>query len=178
MLFKKIYNSFPFAVFVLILLDQALKIVIKNYFINSEFEILKNILILLPNLIKSHSWFNSLLNIKIGMSVYIIFTVIVIFLSFFVYGFLKKNKKDKLLVKLIFLFFFAGTICSLIDRIFWGGSLDFIYLKGFFVFDLKDIYLSLFEISLIFTIIVNFRALINFKFQIFWKYVLGRFGNG
>ena len=176
MLLKRVIKSFPFAVFILIVVDQVLKIIIKNYLFNSEFEIIKNILYFQPNLHKNHSWFNSLFNLNIEIFVYVIFTVIVIFLSFFVYGFLKENKKDKLLVKLVFLFFYAGAICSLFDRIFWGGSLDFIYLKGFFIFDLKDIYLSLFEISLIIMIIINFKALNNFKFSRFWKYVLGRFG--
>ena len=37
----------------------------------------------------------------------------------------------------------AGSICSLIDKLFWGGSLDFIQIPLFFTFDLKDCYLSL-----------------------------------
>ncbi len=40
----------------------------------------------------------------------------------------------------------AGTICSLIDKIFWGGSLDFLSIPGFFIFDLKDCYLTVGEI--------------------------------
>lgn len=36
----------------------------------------------------------------------------------------------------------AGVICSIIDRIFWGSSLDYIRIKGFFVFDLKDIFID------------------------------------
>ena len=178
MILKRLIKGFPLLVLVFIFADQFIKIIIKKYLINSEYEIIKNLLSFKPYFIQKHSWFNSLFDLKIGMSVYIIFTVIVIFLSFFVYGFLKENKKAKLLVKLVFLFFYAGTICSLIDKIFWGGSLDFIYLKGFFVFDLKDIYLSLFEIILIITIIMNFKALNTFKFKRFWNYVLDRFKNG
>jgi hypothetical protein len=42
----------------------------------------------------------------------------------------------------IFIFVFSGAMCSLIDKVFWNGSLDYIELKGFFTFDLKDVYVN------------------------------------
>lgn len=41
------------------------------------------------------------------------------------------------------LFFTAGLLCSFIDVVFWGGSLDFLRLSDWFTFDLKDIYLNI-----------------------------------
>lgn len=38
---------------------------------------------------------------------------------------------------------YSGVICSFIDVVLWGGSLDYIRLFDWFTFDLKDIYLSL-----------------------------------
>ncbi len=40
------------------------------------------------------------------------------------------------------IFCLAGIICSFIDVVFWGGSLDFIRLLDWFTFDLKDVYLT------------------------------------
>ncbi len=174
---KKIIGKYPLTVFILVSLDQILKIVVKNYFMDSEFDIIKNILSIQPSFIRAHSWLNSLFDLKIGMTVYVICIIIVLVVSFFIYGFLKKKKADNLPIELMFLFFYSGTICSLIDKIFWRGSLDYIFLKGFFIFDLKDVYLSLFEISLIVGVIINFKDLNKFQFKGFWKYVLDRFGN-
>ena len=39
-------------------------------------------------------------------------------------------------------FVIAGIICSFIDVVFWGGSLDFIGLFDWFIFDMKDVWLN------------------------------------
>ncbi len=56
--------------------------------------------------------------------------------------------------------FMSGGLCSLIDKVFWDGSLDYILLRGFFVFDLKDCYINIFTITAI-TIIFKYRKVIN-----------------
>ena len=35
---------------------------------------------------------------------------------------------------------------KLIDDIFWGGSLDYIQLFDWFIFDLKDVYFTIFAV--------------------------------
>ena len=40
------------------------------------------------------------------------------------------------------LFMIVGTVCRLIDAIFWGGSIDYIGLFDWFIFDLKDVYIT------------------------------------
>ncbi len=42
-----------------------------------------------------------------------------------------------------FLFISTGALCSLIDKIFYGGSLDFIGISDLFIADIKDIYINL-----------------------------------
>ena len=42
-----------------------------------------------------------------------------------------------------FLFILSGAICSLIDKIFYGGSLDFIGISNLFIADIKDLYINL-----------------------------------
>ena len=40
----------------------------------------------------------------------------------------------------------SGCLCSLIDKLFWGGSLDFLQIPTLFIFDLKDCYLTVAEV--------------------------------
>ena len=59
----------------------------------------------------------------------------------------------------MFAFLFSGAFCSLIDKIFWDGSLDYILVKGFFTFDLKDVYLNVFNGLLILSVLINNKIL-------------------
>ena len=43
----------------------------------------------------------------------------------------------------------------MIDNAFWGGSLDYITIKPFYTFDLKDLYITLCELFLITELIDN-----------------------
>jgi len=51
--------------------------------------------------------------------------------------------------------FLAGLAANLIDNAFWGGSLDYITIKPFYTFDLKDLYITLCELFLITELIDN-----------------------
>ena len=42
-----------------------------------------------------------------------------------------------------FIFVSCGALCSLIDKVFYGGSLDFIGISNLFIADIKDIYINL-----------------------------------
>ena len=42
-----------------------------------------------------------------------------------------------------FVFIFTGALCSFIDKVFYGGSLDFIGISDLFIADFKDIYINL-----------------------------------
>ena len=57
-----------------------------------------------------------------------------------------KQKKTTIVIRIIMICGLAGCLCSLIDKIFWGGSLDFLQIPGFFIFDGKDAYLTLSEV--------------------------------
>lgn len=52
-----------------------------------------------------------------------------------------KTKQTRFSVKIIMVCGLAGCLCSLIDKLFWGGSLDFLQIPNFFTFDIKDCYL-------------------------------------
>ena len=51
--------------------------------------------------------------------------------------------------------FLAGLLANLIDNGFWGGSLDYITIKPFYTFDLKDLYITLCELFLITELVDN-----------------------
>ena len=42
-----------------------------------------------------------------------------------------------------FIFISCGAICSLIDKVFYGGSLDFIGISNLFIADIKDLYINM-----------------------------------
>ena len=51
--------------------------------------------------------------------------------------------------------FLAGLGANLIDNAFWGGSLDYITIRPFYTFDLKDLYITLCELFLLTELIDN-----------------------
>lgn len=51
--------------------------------------------------------------------------------------------------------FLAGLFANIIDNAFWGGSLDYITIRPFYTFDLKDTYITLCELFLVTELIDN-----------------------
>lgn len=77
----------------------------------------------------------------------IVINLIILFLYWGGYRFYKiKRKKTTIVVRIIMICGLAGCFCSLIDKIFWGGSLDFLQIPNLFIFDGKDVYLTLSEV--------------------------------
>lgn len=76
-------------------------------------------------------------------------------LVFFIWETPEKAAVPSISVKVIMVCGFAGSLCSLIDKVFWGGSLDFIQIPKLFTFDLKDCYLSITQILFIIVAIIH-----------------------
>lgn len=75
----------------------------------------------------------------------------------------------------MYAFIFSGAMCSLIDKIFWNGSLDYILVNGFFTFDLKDVYINIFIGLLILSLLLKNKVLNQIDDNIvkdFTKYIL------
>lgn len=85
--------------------------------------------------------------------------ILVLFFSYYAFKYLEAKIAKNSMLDIIKAFLFSGVICSLIDKIFWNGSLDYILLKGFFVFDLKDCYLTIFEVTVIMLVIKNWKEI-------------------
>jgi len=68
------------------------------------------------------------------------------------------------LLDFVFIFQLSAIICSLICNIGWSeGILDYIYLKPLFIFDLKDLYLNINIVLILFLINKNKNLLNTIK---------------
>lgn len=139
-------------ILLLIVIDQAIKIVINSFFLESQFEIIPSLFEFKPFFNTKHSYPNSLLyehfNIDMGLWFHgILFLIILIVATFFLVYVRNNIQGDKKLLDLAYIFLFAAAICSISGNFIWEkGVLDFIYLKPFFIFDLKDLYANCFVI--------------------------------
>ncbi|EQB4338356.1 signal peptidase II [Clostridium botulinum] len=146
-------------VLALVLIDQSIKIYIYNNLINKEFYIFGSIFGFRPIINTKYSYFNSFVNMEIGLITHIVLNIVMLFLILIIFDFIKERYSNNKIIYCLFVLACAAAICSLIDKVFWGGSLDFIFLKNFFIFDLKDVYISVFQIVAILCIILNYKKL-------------------
>lgn len=165
-------------IFFLIAIEQLIKIEINNKFLDKRFDILPPFLYFEPVFNRRYSWFNSMLQLGNGKWIHIIIASIMIILVYLFYRYLNKELGKSKIVNVMFAFIFSGSICSLIDKIFWNGSLDYILVNGLFTFDLKDVYINIFNGLLILMMIFNNKTLKQIEgkniFKDFTKYILGK----
>lgn len=168
---KKTYIS----VFILVAIDQIIKIIINNKFFDKKFPILPPLLYFKPMFNRDYSWFNSMLQLGVGKYIHILIVVIMSILIYQLYQYLNKQFGNNKIINIMYAFIFSGAICSLIDKVFWNGSLDYISLNVFFTFDLKDVYINVFIGLVILSLILKNKVLSQIDDDIvkdFTKYVL------
>ena len=136
---KCIFIIFTFAM----LLDQGIKIIIKQNFFNNYFDIIPNFLSFNPIINREGSWLNARFNFNVSFSILIVINVIALLIFLEVYRYLLSNGHKNFWTDMAFVFITAGALCSLIDKVFYGGSLDFIGISDLFIADIKDIYINL-----------------------------------
>lgn len=169
---KKIW----FVIFLLIAFEQFIKLIINNNYLDKRFAILPPLIYFEPMFNRRYSWFNSMLQLGKGKWIHIItVSVLTIFICLF-YQYQNKKYGNHRITNIMFAFLFSGAVCSLIDKLFWDGSLDYILVSGLFTFDLKDIYLNIFNgLLVLFLIFKNktVKKLTNeFVFKDFIKFIL------
>lgn len=142
-------------VFFLIAIEQLIKIEINNKFLDKRFPILPPLLYFEPLFNRRYSWFNSMMQLGYGKWIHIILVSSMTIVIYLFYRYLNKELGRNKLISIMFAFIFSGGICSLIDKIFWNGSLDYIMVNGLFTFDLKDVYINVFNGLLILLLIFN-----------------------
>ncbi|MDD3172405.1 MAG: signal peptidase II [Herbinix sp.] len=135
-------------IFLLVMLDQAIKLYIAKFLMDKKF-IIGNILGFKPYLNVKYSWINSMTNMGISLTLHILLVIVLLLCILIIYDFIETKYSMNTYGHSLFAFLIAGAACSLIDKVAWGGSLDYVLLNGFFIFDLKDCYISVFEVMLI-----------------------------
>lgn len=144
-------------------LDQSIKLCICHYW-NSDMT--QN---LIPGILEFRirhntnlSWLGSLTkNPVLTNPLFINLLNIVLFYilgSLYLYCFIIREVQWNILT-VAFGFGIAGTICSAIDKMFWGGSLDYVGLFDWFVFDLKDVYITIFEMIVLVLVLIHWKHL-------------------
>lgn len=149
---KKLFIIF----IILMLIDQGCKLIIKFKFFNSYYEIIPGFLSFDPIINTDGSWLNARFNFNISFPLLILINFIALFVFFELYRYIKlKAENHTFWVDMCFVFIFAGALCSLIDKVFYGGSLDFIGISNLFIADIKDIYINL---GLLFFIMSTYKS--------------------
>jgi signal peptidase II len=131
----------------------------------SNFNLIGGIVSFKPHINTDYSWLNSSMKLGISFTVHIIMNITAIILILLAYDFLRSRHALSILEHMVFAMLFSGALCSMIDKVFWGGSLDYIYLKGLFIFDLKDVYISAFEVLFLWCFITNYKNFRDLKFR-------------
>lgn len=136
---KNVFSIFA----ILMLIDQGIKIIIKFFFFDNYFEIIPKFLSFDPIINTEGSWLNARFGAGIGfpLLIFINMLALILFLELYRY-YIHKDNKD-FWGDLCFVFISSGALCSLIDKVFYGGSLDFIGISNLFIADIKDIYINL-----------------------------------
>jgi signal peptidase II len=160
-------------------MDQLIKIVIDQYFMDKRFDIVNHLIGFEPYLNNKYSWVNSMGDFGWGRIFHIILVVFALLVITVTYDFILLKYSIGYSIITLFIFLYAGAICSLIDKIFWGGSLDYINLSDLFIFDLKDVYISIFEVMLVVNAILHYRTIKNMNekdvLKNFYSYIKIRF---
>ncbi len=149
------FNFLLIIFLILMLVDQGIKLIIKFNFFHNYFEIIPSLLSFNPIINTNGSWLNARFGTSVSFSLLICLNIaaLLIFLELYRY-YLYNNIKD-FWADMCFVFIFAGALCSLIDKVFYGGSLDFIGISNLFIADIKDIYINLSIVFFIITISNN-----------------------
>jgi signal peptidase II len=133
----------------LIALDQIAKLIVSMTVARVPVNLIPGVLWLEPLQNTNLTWFANMAGITMPVPVMVLLqlSVALAMLLFYRYQRYTGAVANRSL-GLSFAAAIAGVGCSYIDVVFWGGSLDFIGLFNWFVFDLKDIFLNVGCISL------------------------------
>ena len=140
-----------------VLVDQG----IKAYLFSLEWEsisisLIEPVFYVEPtqNTLGSYLWV--LLKLKQGPHLLnmILFSLVgIVFIE--VWRFYVQRKRNSFWINGFIHLFLAGLLANLIDNGFWGGSLDYITIRPFYTFDLKDLYITLCELFLLTELVDN-----------------------
>ena len=130
---------------ILFIVDQGAKIAISVIFHEKNIKsinVIKDYFSITPYINDQGSFIASRFNINAPFVLFTVFNFVILSLIYFLYKYRSYKTKITSLEQLTYVFLFSGGLCSLIDKIFWGGSLDFLQIHNLFIADIKDIYIT------------------------------------
>ncbi|MDF2673423.1 MAG: peptidase [Clostridiales bacterium] len=131
-------------IFILIIIEQVTKLIIRSApNIGSSYELIADWLYFYPTLNTSGSWGASRFGLTLGIKIFLLINIIFIPLVVQIFRFHVKENGSSFWGNITFVLCFSGIVCSMIDKMFFGGSLDFLMLNNLFVADIKDFYITL-----------------------------------
>lgn len=140
---------------ILLVLDQGVKILIKLFCFNKQIELIPNMLSFHPIINTNGSWLNARFGTSVSFPLLISVNIIAILLFIEIYRYYLFNDNKDFWSDMCFAFVVCGALCSLIDKVFYGGSLDFIGISDLFIADIKDIYINLGILFFVLTLFNN-----------------------
>jgi signal peptidase II len=127
----------------LVTTDQLIKIAISHFGMNINTSIIPGVIRFEPIQNFNLTWVFSMAEVTPPVAVVVAMTIAAIVITSLVHRYIVfYYAQEELLFDLFRQIVHAGAICVLIDVIIWGGSIDYIGLLNWFVFDLKDIFLT------------------------------------
>lgn len=137
----------------LVLIDQGVKWVVYTSYIDTNFEIIPEVLGFKPVFNSKYSFVNDSVYKNTGMDAgllfHMIFFAIIWFIQFVGYKFFNGIDPHNKTLDVSIAFFTSSVICAYSGMLVWEkGILDFLHFKLLFnfVFDLKDIYTNCFVV--------------------------------
>jgi len=137
------------------LIDQVVKILIKFFYFDRHFYLIPNLLSFHPIINTNGSWLNARFNTNVSFAFLIGVNIAALLIFLELYRYYIFNGYKDFWSDMCFIFIFSGSFCSLIDKVFYGGSLDFIGISNLFIADIKDIYINIGILFLVLTIFNN-----------------------
>jgi signal peptidase II len=144
----------------LVVLDQAIKLGINARFMQANRDILAGLFAFAPIINVKQSWLGNYIAFFSRPVVAVLFNGMAIIVIGMAWAYYKtKHRQAGRVASLIFSLALAGGLCSLIDKIIWSGSLDYILLLDWFIFDLKDCYITAAEILFVVMVCRNAKEI-------------------
>lgn len=128
---------------ILMIFDQGIKLIIKFTCFDSFIEIIPKFLFFNPIINTHGSWLNARFDLTANFPMLILLNAIFLFFLVEMYRYGKTKGHNNFWMDMGFVFILSGALCSLIDKMFYGGSLDFIGISNLFIADIKDLYINL-----------------------------------
>lgn len=151
---------------ILISADNIVKSIIRIFFKEPvTITIVDKWLYFYPVVNTQGSWLSARYGLDYGINIFIVINIVILPLIVQIYRFYVYKKGKSPWIDMAFILMISGAASSLVDKVFFNGSLDFIELYRLFVADFKDFYLTLSIGCLLSFLMLNSKDMKQYKFS-------------